>query len=341
MTKCGKKVLVIDKAGHVGGNCRTERIAGIDVHLHGPHIFHTNSDRVWQYVNQYARFNHFVNRPKVNYRGRVYSFPINLLTLYQLWGVATPAEAMRKVAEVRVPIEHPANMEEWILANLGEEVYQTFFYGYTKKQWRREPRELPASIIKRLPVRYTYDDNYYTHTHQGIPVGGYTSIFERQLDGVEVKLGTTLDDVGDWRAIARHLVYTGRPEELLDYRYGELEYLTLRFEHHETTGDLQGNAIINYTEEAVPYTRSVEHKHFAFKQCDETVVTKEYPVDWTPRAAPYYPINTDANNALYQRYKKEITAGGDITLGGRLGRYQYLDMDQVIGSALVEAEKYR
>lgn len=332
----GKRVLVIDQRSHIGGNCYTKQVDDIQIHQYGPHIFHTNNDKIWQYVNQLASFNNFIYRPKVNYQNRIFSFPINLFTLYQLWDVKTPEQAAKKLAEVAVPIEHPANLEEWLLSKVGEEIYQTFFYGYTKKQWRKDPRELPASIVKRLPIRFNFDDNYYNHKYQGIPIGGYTQIFDKLLYGIEVKLNCPLEK--NWQSIAHKLVYTGRPETLLDYKYGELEYLTLEFDHKKELGDHQGVAAINYTHESVPYTRKIEHKHFEFGTQNNSIVTYEHPVDWTPGAIPYYPINTEKNNVLYDRYKQEINKQ-NVILGGRLGRYQYMDMDQVIANALNEADK--
>jgi len=330
----GKKVLVIDERDHIGGNCYTKEIEGINVHWYGPHIFHTSSRQIWDFVNQFAEFNHFVNRIKVSHKGKLYSLPVNLSTLYQLWGIQTPKEALEHLERVRVPIDNPKNMEEWCLANLGEEIYEIFFKGYTTKHWRKSPAQLPSNIIKRLPVRFTFDDNYYNDCYQGIPKGGYNQIFEKMLDGVEVKLQTSMEN--DWRQYAKKLVYSGCPDRFLNYKYGELPYLTLRFDHQIIEGDHQGNAIINYTEQSVPYTRSVEHKHFEFGTQKKTVVTKEYPIDWCKGSVPYYPVPN--NESLYQKYREAILSSGDVILGGRLGRYKYFDMDQVIGNALSEAK---
>tara|TARA_Y100000385_G_scaffold124489_1_gene129382 strand:+ start:106 stop:1176 length:1071 start_codon:yes stop_codon:yes gene_type:complete len=330
----GKKVLVIDQRDHIGGNCYTEERSGINVHVYGPHIFHTDSKAVWSYINRFAEFNHFVNRVKVDYKGELYSLPINLFTLYQLWGVKTPEEAKKTLAAKTANISNPKNMEEWCLANLGEQIYETFFKGYTEKHWRRSPKALPASTVRRLPIRFTFDDNYYTHRYQGIPKGGYTQIFEKMLDGVEVKLNTTFEP--DWRKYAKRLVYSGRPDQLLDYKYGELPYLTLMFKHKELPGDYQGNAVINYTEKHLPYTRCVEHKHFEFGKQSNTIITYEYPVDWHKSATPYYPV--PGQQELFERYKKEILAQGDVVLGGRLGLHKYFDMHQVIASALKAAK---
>lgn len=336
--KANKKVLVIEKRSHIGGNCYTENSHSIHVHKYGPHIFHTNSERIWNYVNQFSKFNNFCNRIKVNYQEKIYSFPINLLTLHQLWGVKTPEEAELKLKEVKIKIDNPKNMEEWILSNVGEEIYHKFFYGYTKKQWKKNPSELPSSIIKRIPIRMNYNDNYYNDKYQGVPINGYTEIFEKMLNGIEVKFNTELKDI-NWKSIAKKLVYSGKPEELLNYKYGELEYLTLNFEESILEkNDYQGNAIINYTDEKIAHTRIIEHKHFYEENnSGKTIITKETPVEWTKNSTPYYPINTKENNELYQKYKSEIS--NDIILGGRLGRYQYMDMDQVFANAISEFEK--
>ncbi len=333
----GKRVLVIDQRSHVGGNSYTEEIEGIHVHKYGPHIFHTSNLAIWNYVNKFAKFNHFVNRIKASYESKLYPLPVNLFTMYQLWGTQTPKEARQKLRSVCHQIETPKNMEEWCLANLGEELYEKFFKGYTTKHWRRHPATLPASVIQRLPVRFTFDDNYYKDCFQGIPIGGYTQIFEKMLDGVEVRLNTSLED--DWRNYAKKMVYSGRPDTLLKNKHGELPYLTLNFEHSIHTGDFQGNAIINYTEEKVPYTRSVEHKHFEFGKQDKTIVTHEYPVDWKENSVPYYPIPGNKYQDVYKKYWEEINMQDDVILGGRLGKYKYYDMHQVIGNALQEAKK--
>lgn len=334
--EAGRRVLVIDKRSVVGGNCRTEKVEGIDVHLHGPHIFHTRSERVWSYVNRFTAFNHFVNRPKVCYRGRLFSFPINLFTLYQLWGTSTPAEAEARLQRERVPCENPRNLEDWILSQVGREIYETFIRGYTTKQWSMDPRELPSSIIRRLPIRLTFDDNYFTDPYQGIPVDGYSALIERLLDGVEVRTGVDyLADRGELDRLASRIVYTGRIDELFECRFGELPYRTLSFQHDVyEQSDHQGNAIINYTEPEVPYTRRVEHKHFALMgETERTVVTTETPAEWKPGATPYYPINTSENDRRYKQYR-ELVDVNRYLVGGRLGEYRYYDMDQTIASAL-------
>lgn len=331
----GRKVLVIEKRPHIGGNCYTENIEGINVHKYGPHIFHTSDERVWKYVNRFADFNHFVNRPKVRYGDKLYSFPINLMTLYQLYGVKTPMQARKKLEEVAIPNDNPEKLEEWILSQVGEEIYEFFFRGYTKKQWRQEAKNLPASIIKRLPIRFSFDDNYYDDRHQGIPIGGYTKMFERMLEGIEVKLNTDYFERTDyWNSFAPRVVYTGKIDEYFNYKFGMLDYICLRFETEVLEGDYQGNAVINYTEEEIPYTRVIEHKHFEFGNQPKTVVTTEFAVEYHRNNVPYYPVNTEENNKLYQRYRKEAEKENNLVLGGRLATYSYLDMDDAILSSL-------
>ena len=339
MTDKGAKCFVIDKRNHIGGNCYTKDVGGINVHEYGPHIFHTSSDRVWEYMNRWAKFNHFVYRPKVAYKGDVYSFPINLFTLYQLWGVTNPTDAKKKLDEVKVKIDNPSNLEEWILSQVGEEIYHKFVYGYTKKQWDRDPKDLPASIIKRLPIRLTYDDNYFDDKYQGIPIGGYTAIFDKLLEGVSFDLGVDyIKEKNRFDAMAKKIVYTGAIDELFDCDMGLLEWRSLRFEHETHVGDFQGNAAFNYTEEQVPYTRICEHKHFEFGKQNHTIVTKEYPQNWNPSREKFYPMNDEKNNNLYMKYKERVD-GGRYILGGRLADYKYYDMRQVVGSALVRSDK--
>lgn len=331
----GKKVLVIEKRNHIGGNCYTERIEGINVHKYGPHIFHTDNAKVWSYINRFTGFLPFVNRPKVKFRDRLFSFPVNLMTLHQLWGVSTPEEAEQKLLDVQVYCHNPANMEEWLLSKVGLEIYEIFFKGYTTKQWQRTPREMPVSVISRLPIRLTFDDNYYTDRFQGIPVDGYTKLFECMLDGIEVRLKTDyLQNKKHWDSIAEKVVYTGKLDEYYNYNIGELEYRGLRFETEIKDGDCQGNAVINYTEEQIPYTRAIEHKHFEQSASDKTVITLEYPIPFNKSLIPYYPVNTETNNQLYSQYKKKAEAEKKLKLGGRLATYKYLDMDDTILSAL-------
>lgn len=332
----GKKVLIIDKRNHIAGNCYTENINNINIHKYGPHIFHTSSKKIWDFVNRFASFNHYVNRPKVMHRDTLYSFPINLFTLYQLWGVSSPEEAKRILDEKKIPCDNPGNLEEWILSQVGKEIYEIFIKGYTTKQWGKDPRELPADIIKRLPIRLNFDDNYFNDIYQGIPIGGYTEMFEAMLEGIDIALEEDYFSNRDlWDSKAKKIIYTGRVDEFFDLKYGELEYRGLRFDHQEIkTENYQGNAIINYTEKEVPFTRIIEHKHFEFGKQNNTVITKEYPDNWDPSKTPYYPINTDINNEKFYKYKKLTNISNKYIFGGRLAEYKYYDMHQVIGSAM-------
>lgn len=330
-----KKCLMIDSRNHIGGNCYTERKEGINIHKYGPHIFHTNNDDIWNYVNKFCKFNNYINRPKVNFQNKLFSFPINLLTLYQLWGVNTPELAKSKLEQVKLKIKEPKNLEEWILSQVGEEIYYTFIYGYTKKQWGREPKDLPSFIIKRLPIRLNFDDNYFFDKYQGIPIGGYTKMIENMLEGTETILNENYFNKRDyWNKKAKNIVYTGKIDEFFNYKYGELEYRSLKFETEKfLIKDYQGNAIINYTEESIPYTRIIEHKHFESHNQEYTYVTKEYPDEWSKDKIPYYPINNEKNNQIYKRYSN-LNQKTNIIFGGRLAEYKYYDMHQVIGSAL-------
>ena len=340
MTDRGASCLILEKREHIGGNCYTENTEGIHVHKYGPHIFHTNSDKVWEYMNRWTKFNNFVNRPKVNYMGKLYSFPINLFTLYQLWGMSTPKDAEKKLNEVKIKKENPKNLEEWILSQVGEEIYETFIKGYTTKQWGRSPKDLPSFIIKRLPIRLNFDDNYYEDKYQGIPENGYTEIFKKLLNGIPVETNVDyLKDREKLDSLAKKTVYTGAIDEFFNYEYGTLEWRSLRFEHERIeTKDFQGNAIINYTDESIPHTRVIEHKHFNYGKQDFSVVTKEFPQNWDKNKEKFYPINDEKNNELYSKYKNMIDEKKYV-FGGRLADYKYYDMHQVVGSALVRSEK--
>lgn len=342
--RAGKTSLVLDKRPHVGGNCYTEKKDGVDVHVYGPHIFHTSDHRIWEFVNQFSQFNGYVNRPKVNFRGKIFSFPINLMTLHQLWGVSTPDEARKKLEEVRITCENPRNLEEWILSQVGQEVYETFIHGYTKKQWMREPKDLPSSIIKRLPIRLNFDDNYFNDTYQGIPVNGYNEIFEGLLNGIDVATGEDFFSNRDkWEKMGRQIVYTGKIDEYFGYQHGELDYRTLRFEHTTQKGDFQGNAVVNYTAPEVPYTRITEHKYFqpqSVHKIENTVWTKEYPAEWTKDSVPYYPVGDEKNVEIYRKYKQLADSQSNVVFGGRLAEYKYYDMHQVVGSALLKSRKH-
>ncbi len=344
-TEKGRRCLIIDKRNHNAGNAYTESIEGINVHKYGPHIFHTSDEKIWSYVNRFAKFNNFVNRPKVNYKGEIYSFPINLFTLYQLFGVKTPEEASSLLDRIRIESEvkgNQMNLEEWVLSQVGEEIYSKFIYGYTKKQWGRDPKDLPSSIIRRLPIRLTFDDNYFTDTYQGIPIGGYTKMIEKMQEGCEVMLGTDYFERKDYfDGLAKNVIFTGAIDEFFNYEYGPLEYRSLKFESEILeVPDYQGNAVVNYTEEEIPYTRICEHKHFEFTKSKSTIITREYPAPWDSNKERYYPINDLENNTRYSRYKKladEIYP--KYIFGGRLAEYKYYDMHQVIGSALSAAKR--
>jgi len=339
--KAGKTCLVLEKKEHIGGNIYTKNVGGIHVHEYGPHIFHTSSKKIWDYVNQFATFNNFVNRPKVDYKGKVYSFPINLLTLYQLWGVKTPEEAIEKLLASKVKIDNPQNLEEWCLNEIGTELYETFIKGYTQKQWKTDPKELPTFIIKRIPIRTNFDDNYYFDTYQGIPVGGYTQIIEKMLSGIEVKLNTDyLANKESWDKVAKKVLYTGPIDAYFNYQFGDLDYRTTSFEHEMVPiKDYQGNALINYTDVNVPYTRIIEHKHFDPVNVPHTLITREYPEDWKRGLTPYYPINNEKNTKIYNQYRELTKTLPNVLFGGRLAEYKYYDMHQVIAAALHDFEK--
>lgn len=332
----GKRVLVIEKREHVGGNVYTEDHDGIKVHKYGAHIFHTNDIEVWNYVNSFVEFNRFTNSPLALHQGNLYNLPFNMNTFYQLWGVKTPAEAMAKIHEQRAEIadKEPANLEEQAISLVGRDIYEKLIKGYTEKQWGRKATELPAFIIRRLPVRFTFDNNYFSDKYQGIPIGGYTKLVERMLNGIDVRLGEDyLIKREHYHALARKIIYTGPIDEYYDYCYGQLEYRSLRFEHERLEVDnYQGNAVINYTEADIPFTRVIEHKHFDIADTRHTIITREYPAEWQPGKEPYYPVNDDKNMALFKKYR-ELAQRDNIIMGGRLAEYKYYDMHQVIKSA--------
>lgn len=343
-TKRGKKCLVIDKRDHIGGNVYTKEIQSIHVHQYGPHIFHTNNRKIWDYVNQFAEFNRYTNSPIANYKGEIYNLPFNMNTFHKLWGVVTPEEARQKINEQKkaVKIERPENLEEQAISLVGIDIYEKLVKGYTEKQWGRPATELPAFIIKRLPVRFTYDNNYFNDRFQGIPIGGYTQIFEKLLDGVDVQLNTDFfDNRTELEAKAKKYVFTGMIDQFYNYRYGVLDYRSLRFETRllEDVDNFQGNAVVNYTDSETPYTRIIEHKHFEFGTQRHTIITKEYPVEWQKGLEPYYPINDAKNNAIYKKYKQLADREENVIFGGRLANYKYYDMHQVIGEALATIEK--
>ena len=339
----GKKVLVIDKRPNIAGNVYTEKVEGINFHKYGAHIFHTNNTEVWNYVNRFATFNRFTNSPVANYKGELYSMPFNMYTFNKMWGVVTPEEAAAKIEEQKKEItEEPQNLEEQAISLVGRDIYEKLVKGYTEKQWGRDCKELPAFIIKRLPVRLTFDNNYFNALYQGIPIGGYTKLVENLLEGIEVRLNEDyLKDKAKWNAMAKKVVYTGAIDAYFDYTLGNLEYRSVRFENEILdVPNFQGNAAVNYTDRETPWTRIIEHKWFEFGKDEngndlpKTIISKEYSSEWKPGDEPYYPVNDKKNGELYQKYKALAEKEENIIFGGRLGEYKYYDMDAVIASAL-------
>ena len=339
----GKSVLVIDKRPNIAGNVYTEEMEGINVHKYGAHIFHTNNKKVWEYVNRFAEFNRFTNSPVANYHGELYSLPFNMYTFNKMWGVVTPQEAEAKIEEQKreAGITEPKNLEEQAISLVGTDIYEKLIKGYTEKQWGRPCDQLPAFIIKRLPVRLTFDNNYFNALYQGIPIGGYTKLVANMLDGIEVRLGEDyFEKKEEYDAMAEKVVYTGAIDAYFDYRLGTLEYRSVRFETEVLdTPNFQGNAAVNYTDRETPWTRIIEHKWFEFGTQPKTVISREYSSEWKPGDEPYYPVNDEKNGKLYEEYKKLAEGEKNIIFGGRLGEYKYYDMDAVIDSALTMAEK--
>ncbi|MES2397288.1 MAG: UDP-galactopyranose mutase [Bacteroidota bacterium] len=334
MTNRGKKCLIIDKRSHIGGNIFTENIEGINVHKYGAHIFHTSNKEIWDYVNSFVEFNRYTNSPIANYKGNLYNLPFNMNTFYQLWGVKTPEEARLKIEEQKSEyrhIENPQNLEEQALVLGGIDIYEKLIKGYTEKQWGRPATELPAFIIRRLPFRFTFDNNYFNDTYQGIPIGGYTKLIEKMLDGIEVKTNINYFEERDqWNSLAEKVVY----------KFGKLEYRSLSFEHETLhISNYQGNAVVNYTDKDIPYTRIIEHKHFEFGKQPKTIITKEYPKEWVQGMESYYPVNDEKNSKIYQKYKTIADNQDNVIFGGRLAEYQYYDMHQIVGSALSKFNK--
>jgi UDP-galactopyranose mutase len=336
--KRGKKCLVIDKRNHAGGNIYCENIAGINVHKYGAHIFHTNDKYIWDYVNSFVEFNRYTNSPVAIHNGELYNLPFNMNTFYQLWKVKTPQEAKDKIQSqiANLNISKPANLEEQALSLVGTDIYEKLIKGYTEKQWGRPATELPAFIIKRLPVRFTFDNNYFNDKYQGIPIGGYNKLTEGLLQDVEVKLNVDyFEDRAKWDNMANQVVFTGKIDQYYNYQFGQLQYRSLKFEHQTlNTENYQGNAVVNYTEREVPYTRIIEHKHFEFGNQPQTVITKEFPHEWTAEQEPYYPINDAKNSEMFKLYDDLAQQEKDVIFGGRLAEYKYYDMHQIIGSAL-------
>lgn len=336
--KRGKKCLVIDKRNHIGGNIYCENIEGINVHKYGAHIFHTSNKEVWEYVNSFIEFNRYTNCPVANYKGELFNLPFNMNTFYQLWKVKTPKEALAKIEEQvkESNIKTPQNLEEQAIKLVGKDIYEKLIKGYTEKQWGKRATDLPAFIIKRLPVRLTFDNNYFNDCYQGIPIGGYNKIIEKMLDGIEVKLEVDFfENREEFEQLADKIVFTGMIDQFYNYQFGTLEYRSLRFENEILDEEnYQGNAVVNYTEYEIPYTRIIEHKHFEYGVQEKTVITREYPANWKKGDEPYYPINDDKNNNVYAKYKALADQEQNIIFGGRLAQYRYYDMHHVIEEAL-------
>lgn len=348
--KAGRKCLVIDRRSHIGGNVYTENIEGINVHKYGAHIFHTSNREVWDYMNSFGEFNRYTNSPVARYKDELYNLPFNMNTFHSLWGVKTPEEARAKIEEQKAEaveemraagVSEPRNLKEQALTLIGRDIYGKLIEGYTEKQWGRRAEELPAFIIKRLPVRFTYDNNYFNDRYQGIPEGGYTALLEKMLEGIEVRLDEDFfNDRSGYEACADRIVFTGMLDEYYGYRFGELEYRSLRFETEVLdTDNYQGNAVVNYTEFEIPYTRIIEHKHFEFGTQEKTVITREYPAKWKKGDEPYYPMNDEKNNKLFAKYRELADREEKVIFGGRLGEYKYYDMHQVVEKALKAAKK--
>lgn len=334
----GKKCLVIDRRPHIGGNVYTEEIEGIQVHRYGAHIFHTSDQTVWNYVNRFAEFNNYINSPVAVYKDELYNLPFNMNTFSKMWNIRTPQEA-KDIIERQIEdlaIKEPANLEEQALSLVGKDVYEKLIKGYTEKQWGRDCKELPAFIIRRLPLRFTYDNNYFNDRYQGIPIGGYTAIVRKLLEGIEVRTGVDfLRERAEYESLAEKIIYTGMIDEYYGYRLGALEYRSVRFETEVLDCDnYQGNAVVNYTDKEVPYTRIIEHKHFEFGGQERTVISKEFSSEWTVGDEPYYPVNDQKNSELYAKYQELAACEGNVIFGGRLGAYKYYDMDKVIRAAL-------
>lgn len=333
----GKKSVIIEKRTHAGGNVYCENIADINVHKYGAHIFHTSNKKIWDFVNLFTPFNHYINSPIANYKGRLYNLPFNMNTFYALWEVTTPHEAMRKIEEQvqEANIKKPQNLEEQAISIVGKDIYDILIKGYTEKQWGRKCKDLPAFIIKRLPIRFIFDNNYFNDIYQGIPIGGYNKIINSLIDNIEIKTSTDFfSDRKYLESIVENIVYTGKIDEFYNYQLGKLEYRTLKFQTEIIDCEnYQGNAVVNYTDISIPYTRIIEHKHFEFGKQPKTVITKEYPVEWTDGAEPYYPVNDEKNTLLYNEYYKLAQAETNIIFGGRLAEYKYYDMDKVIERA--------
>ena len=341
-TAAGKKCLVLERRGHIGGNCYTEEIEGIQVHKYGAHIFHTSDKYVWDFINRFAEFNNYVNSPIASYKGEIYNMPFNMNTFSKMWGISTPQEAKAMIEEQRKEISgEPQNLEEQAISLVGRDIYEKLVKGYTEKQWGRPCAELPASIIKRLPVRFTYDNNYFNDRYQGIPIGGYTAIIEKLLAGCDIRLDTDfIAEREKYSGMAGKIIYTGMIDEYYDFCYGALEYRSVSFESEVVdTDNYQGVAVVNYTDSDTPYTRVIEHKHFDFGKQSKTVISREYPAEWKPGMEPYYTINNLKNQAVYEKYAELAKRESKVIFGGRLGEYKYHDMKDAISGALALAKR--
>ena len=342
-TQNGKKCLVVDRRPHIGGNLYCENIAGINVHQYGPHIFHTSDVEVWNFVNSIVPFNRFINEPLANYKGRLYNLPFNMNTFRQLWGITNPNDAKTKIEEQRAEYAkiQPKNLEEQALKLVGRDIYEILIKGYTEKQWGRKTTELPSFIIKRLPLRFTYNNNYFNDRYQGIPLGGYNKLISKLLKDCEIQLNVDYNKQRtELDSLAQTIIYTGMLDEYFDYCYGELEYRSLKFEHQLLdTENYQGNAVVNYTEKEVPFTRIIEHKHFEYGTQPQTIITREYPISWNRKEEAYYPINDTHNNALYLKYRALASQKNNFIFGGRLAEYSYYDMDKIVRAALDKAKE--
>ena len=342
LNKRGYKVCVLEKRNHIGGNCYTENRNNINIHMYGPHIFHTSNERVWEWINNITTFNNFTLRPVANYKGEIYSLPFNMFTFSKMWNISQPEEAKEIIRKQSEIIDEPTNLEEQAIKLVGSDIYHKLIKGYTTKQWKKEPNKLPKEIIKRIPVRFTYDNNYFNDKYQGIPNGGYTQIFEKLLDGIEVILNTDyLQNKEHWDSLTNKIIYTGPIDKYYNYKFGHLEYKTTNFIHkYIDVENFQGTVMMNYTDIETPYTRIIEHKHFENVISDDTWISEEYPSDYIPDSTePYYPVNDKNNNDIYNKYKEESLKENNILFGGRLAEYKYYDMDKVIESSLEMAQK--
>lgn len=337
-----KTCLIIDKRNHIAGNCYTKKEDDIDVHVYGCHLFHTNKKEVWDYVNKFAEFNNYRHTGKVNFKNKIFSFPINLMTLQQLWGISTPSEALQKLSDVRISIENPKNMEEWCLSQIGEELYEIFVKGYSIKQWGKHPNLLPSSIIKRIPIRVDYNEDYFHDSlYQGVPKNGYTNMISNMIGNTKVELETDFFKM-DWKKYAKNLIFCGCIDQFFEYCFGKLDYRSLRWQNEKHNNSYQGCGVMNYTGLEVDYTRIVEHKYFNYKNQENTIISKEYSINFSSSdeaAEPYYPINDKVNNLIYSKYNKLLKKHSNIIISGRLGKYKYIDMDDCISLALQESRK--